>query len=104
MRYRHRVTFQAPIESRTPAGDVEYVYENVSDLVDLPATIVAATLEQRGPRQTVIEDEYQIVLAGDRAVTPAMAVLDGEAVYDVKSIAPMLDRRVTVITARRVSL
>lgn len=109
MRYFQYVTFQAPTAVRSATGDVSYSYENVADLTDLPARVIAVTDERRGEQMTTVTDRFNIIVAGERtSIVPDMAVLDGEAVYDVLRIIPSSlgrrGRRSTVIEAQRVSI
>lgn len=107
MRYFQRVTFQAPTEVRSASGGVSYTYENV--LTDVPARIVVARDELATDRLTIITDRFNILVSGDRPeIQPEMAVLDGEAVYDVKRVIPSaLGRRArkqTIVEAERVAI
>lgn len=106
MRYRQRITLQAPTEVRSPAGGVSYTYENVAGLTDLPASKATVAFdERRQDRMTPTEELLTFVVAGDhRDITDAMALLDGEAVYDVVRIEPLLGRRDTLVIARQVAL
>lgn len=104
MRYRGTVTFQGPVEARTASGQSTYTYDNVDGLESLPATVIPQTIEKRGDRLTLIEDAYQIVVSGRRPeITTEMAVLDGEAVYDVLSVAVTYGNA-TIVTAQRVAI
>lgn len=104
MRYRQTVTFRQPETAQIASGQPTYTYANVDGLTDLPATVVATTIEKRGDRLTLIEDAYQIVVSGDHPeITTGMAVLDGTAVYDVLSVAPTYGKA-TIVTAQRVAI
>lgn len=103
MPYRQRVAIQEPTEVRSSTGDVSYTYETIEE--SIPALIVPMTVERRGEQLTVLTDTYAIHLGGDFPdLRPEMVVLDGEAVYDIESVAPTMRRRVTEVVAKRVSV
>ena len=105
MRHRQRVAIQAPIEVRDAAGGVSYLYETVDALADVAATVLPVVDERREADLTMVEDRYDIVLAGHHPdVRPEMVVLDGAAVYDILRVQPTLGRRETVLAARQVAL
>jgi hypothetical protein len=108
MRWFDRVTFQEPTEIRLPSGAVEYEWANVPELTDLPARITAETEERRDDRQVTTEDRFNILVSGERVITTEMAVLSGDAVYDVLRVLPWAlgrrARRTTLIIAERVAL
>lgn len=109
MRLFQYVTFQAPTEVRSSAGDVSYTYANVADLTDLPARVHAVAEEKRGEQLVTVTDRFNIIVAGDRTtIEPEMAVQDGEAVYDViRVLTPTMGRRgrrLTVVEAKRVAI
>ena len=83
MRHRTRVAIQAPVEVRDAAGGVSYLFETVTDLADLAATVLAGHHPE---------------------IRPEMVVLDGSAVYDIVRVAPTLGRRETILVARQVAI
>lgn len=111
-RYPHLVTFQTPTEVRSSSGGVTYAYANVAGLADLPARVVPATSEDEGERMVLTSDVFEIVVQGDRAVTPEMAALtDYEVgVFNVVRVARPTLRHgspmsmATIVTAERIAL
>lgn len=106
MRFRQRITFQAPTEVRSPTGAVTQEWANVPALTDLAASrATSANDELRTDRTTPQEELLTFVVAGDRlSITPAMALVDGEAVYDVVRVEPTMLRKTTLVTVRRIAL
>ncbi len=106
MRFRERVTFQAPTEVKSPKGSVSLVYANADGLTDIPATITATQVESRRPEMTIVEDRYDIVVSGFRPeIVPEMAVLDVVGrVFDVIGTELHLSRRTTRVFARLVAV
>lgn len=104
MRYRERVTVQVPTQIRSRKGAVTNTWADVDDLTDLPATIVPSVVEQRGAEMIVVQDRYDVVLAGRHPdITPNMGVLDGLGrLYQIEQIDPLLGGRQTRLVARLV--
>lgn len=106
MRYRQRVTFQGRTEVRSAAGAVDYTYDNVDGLTDLPANKgTVAFDERRTDRDTPTEELLVFVVAGDhREIADDMAILDSDGVYDVIRVEPSMFRRFVLVTARQVAV
>jgi hypothetical protein len=109
VRYFQRVAFQAPTPVQSAAGDMSYTYETVDALAAVPARITARRDETRGDRMTVLEDRYDILIAGKHDdIVEDMAVLDGESVYDIIEIQPPAigrrGRTSTRLIAQRVAM
>lgn len=105
MRFRTRVAIQAPTEVLSATGGVSYSWEVVPGRESVPATIFPVTDERREAEMTVTEDRYDVMLSGHHDdIDTGMAVLDGDGVYDILRRAVTLERRVTVLKARRVDV
>ena len=114
MHYPHTVTFEAPVEGRTPAGGVSLEWEPVDGLEALPARCVPVPLgegEATGERMTLAEDRWTIVVQGDRAIERDMrAVTDhvAEPLSVVRVQRPVLygsaRTNATIIEAERISV
>jgi hypothetical protein len=107
-RFNTLVTFQEAVTTRTPAGQVIVdEYENVDDLVDLPARIVAAIEEKHEERFIETDDLYEIYVQGDQPIRPEMVALTEQGVFDVRRVAnPTLNlpTLVTIVLAQQVAL
>lgn len=106
MRYRERVAIQEATEARSSKGSVTQAWAGVVGLGDIPATIVPSVIESQAGEMTVVQDRYNIVLAGrHEAIQPAMAVVDGDGRrYDIEQVDLLLGGRQTRLLARRVSI
>jgi hypothetical protein len=107
-RYPSLVTFQAPTESRLPSGAVTYTYANIAGLTDLPAMVIPVTAEDETDRMVLTSDLFDIIVQGDRAVTPEMAALTTDGVFNVVRVARPTTRRqrnlATIVTTERIAL
>lgn len=102
MRYRELVTVQSPTEVRSAKGAVSHNWSDV--LADVPATIVPSVVESRGADMTVIEDRFDVVLAGRlTSLHPTMSIVDGLGRrFDIEQIDYLLGGRQTRATCRLV--
>lgn len=101
-----RVAVQEPTEVRTAAGAVTYTWADMAGLESVPARVLPSVREQPGPEMTVVEDAYEVHLAGAYPeVRPEMRVLDGAVAYDVRRVVPPppFGTPVTVLEAVRVA-
>jgi hypothetical protein len=108
MRFRDRVTFQAPTEVRTDSGGVSYTYANITALTDLPARVIPVIEEERGERMVTTTDLYEIIVQGNQPIEANMAALTTEGVFDVLRVAnPPHDwpaTLATIVMAERVAI
>lgn len=106
MRSTQKVTIEAPTEVIGSSGGRTSTWLPVSGLADLPATVMPVLREADAADMTVLEDQYQIRLAGPYpAITTAMRVLDGAAAYDIRKVrvGPFAPRK-TLLDAVKVSI
>lgn len=106
MRYRQLVTIRRATEVRSPKGAVRLEYADVDGLTELPATIVPSTIETRTPGETIIQDRYDVVIAGRHGGeirTADAVVASDDRVFEIESIDPLLGERQTRLTARLVT-
>ena len=97
MRYRELVSIEEPTQVRSARASVSLTWSSVSGQTDIPATIVASADERRNPDMTIVEDRFDIVLAGRRdGLRPQMSVVDSAGRrYNIERIEYLLGGRQT---------
>lgn len=110
MHYPHTVTFQVPVNTRTPSGQVVHGWENDADLTDLPARIVPVEQDRQTDRYVLDTDRFTIIVQGDREIDREMrAVSDflGTEAGVVEIQRPVLYRSpqtyATIVTVERLT-
>lgn len=105
MRFRQRVAFQEPTETRGTSGTPLYTYETVAGYESLAATILPWRQELRLPDLAPDEERFDVILGGHWPdIETTWVILDGESVYEVVEVRPTLRHRETVVVARRVAV
>lgn len=113
MRFRERVAIQQPVRTKSPTGQTLHgSFADVAELADVAAVIDPAPLLRGGEEMhtadmTVVEETYQVVLAGYfPQITSDMQVLAGDGTeYEVMGAQAQRHRRRprTIVLARRIS-
>lgn len=104
-RYRQFVAVASPHETRDSVGGTIVTWEVVDGMSRVPATIISVKTDEKIALGNPEAEVFRMVLAGHHPeIQTEWAILDGQAVYDVRSITLTLGRKATIIIAERVAL
>ena len=105
MRYRQRVAIQAATRIAGSTGQLLESWADVGGLSAVPAMILPAATERFDSALVVVEDVYQVMLAGRHPeIRPGMRVVapDGSA-YRISDALPSATVSATSLTAHRLT-
>jgi hypothetical protein len=82
------VTIEGPTEVISATGGRTSTWAAVAGLSDVKARVIPVLREEPVDRMTVLEDTYEVHLAGPHPeIDTSMRVLDGSAAYDIRRVA-----------------